>query len=342
MAVEDISPDNIPDDLRQAPDPTDALFEQGGPGETPIGETGLIPKQNLPHYEKTAAEPGQIDQNEPEPPTGEAPAEEPAEENIEREIVKELGLGEYDTLSEAVAARDQTVVTSIKGLFPGLDLRGQSAQEVLAELDAIARQQAAQAPREPEPEPVKAGELKFDEIFSQFEDNLDVDESTRGLLSSIGNRVHQAVAEQVRDAQSRAEALQGRLDYMQDRMWYSELKAEAGDDPIPPFDEARRLLQQNPKLREDALYRMQIFGDDRSNPMTEAARQWRTAKTGTGLTKAEAQQRALNAEKLARMRKQVKPGAPPRPSARTAQEVSNQELSEAMHNIPIGNAFPRR
>lgn len=116
--------------------------------------------------------------------------------------------------------------------------------------------------------------------------------------------------------------------------WYVRAKAEAGDEQIPSFAEAYRIMQMRPELAQRALDRMNVFGDVSINPMETVFDTWRGIRTPSGLTKAEKAKRDADAQKLARLQKLEK--AVPERAAPKSRKAQEEEMRSILENTTLG------
>jgi len=341
--VQDISPDSIPDDIG-TPGKGDSVdtVDLGGlelsGSDLPEGpQQPPAPKAEEPEGDEPAAE-----------PEGEEQPDEAAE-YTEADLVKELNLGEYATVKEALEARESEnakQVDGLKTLFAkaGIDLLGNNLQEIQQELEwrLTHNSSVPQGPTATQPDvPSQAQPLKLDDVFAKYQDKLDLDDTQKSLFADmIGAAVAQRQG-QLSPALQQISAVPNAVQLLLDHQWYNDAKASAGDAPIPSLEDARRLLNANPKLREWASQRQEIFGDMNANPMKDIFAQWAGAKNSLGLTNAEVQKRNEQAVKTRNFKRTLTPGAVPRAKPKTNSQMSNKELGETMHNIPIQDAFPR-
>jgi hypothetical protein len=347
-SIENIPASQIPDDTPGQPDPLDRLDITEGlpiPGEPPMAGdplkgTETDPIQEIARQEGEKAEGEKKAEAEPEP-------EKPAEptQYTEADLVKELELGDHATVKEAVEARDAKFVETITNVFKehDMELRASTPDELAREIDALARD-AKTAPDQPakaESAPKSGDEVKVDlsNAFKVASEHLDIDDGTKILLNGVAETVIKAITDRYDGIRGALGEVQSRAETAEDRMMYAEAKTAAGDDPMPPFSEARRMLAENPKLREDALYRQRIFGDDSANAFKTVGEQWRASKTGTGMTKAQEAKAAKEASAGKRFTRQLTPGAV-KETPKKIGDLPNKEFGDAIHTIPISKVFP--
>jgi hypothetical protein len=348
MPVQDIPSDSIPDDIGSPGkgDSSDTIDLGGLSLGGGIPDVPPAPQVKPVTVEPPEAKPAPGDDKpagEPEPPE----AEPEAAEYTEADLVKELNLGEFKTVKDALEARDtqsQQHVQALKSVFSkaGIDLLGNNIQELQQELEwrLTHNSGAPQAPetRQPDAES-QAAPLSLDKVFTKWEGKVEFDDAVKGFYQDL---VATAVAEvqgQVNPPLRGASGIQDSVQLLLDHQWYSDAKSAAGDASIPPFEEARRLLNTNPKLREWASQRREIFGDVNANPMKDVFAQWQGSRNALGLTNAEIQKRNEAAIKARNFKRTLTPGAVPKAKPKTSHELTNKELGDAMHSIPISEAF---
>jgi hypothetical protein len=144
----------------------------------------------------------------------------------------------------------------------------------------------------------------------------------RKFYTEYAHRVQQQIAPQVSQ-------MQKQYGVMLFNSWYADAVREAGDEPIPPRQEAYNMLQLNPQLAQRALDRMEVFGDVSVNPIQTIFDQWRSMRTPSGLTKAERAKRDADAKKLRDLKSLEKAVPERKPSTRKQQESDLRELLES-------------
>lgn len=345
--VQDISPDNIPDDMG-SPGKGDSV-DTADLGSLSLDGDGF-PDAPAPKPDDAAAEETPAAEPEGEQPEGEEEGEPAAaEEYTEADLVKELNLGDHKTVKDALAARDAAATEQVNGLKTlfskaGIELLGNNLNEITQELEYRLTHNSGPAQTPPTPTPdaqSQAQPLSLDGVFAKYGDRLELDDTQKALFSDMMGAVRSALSAEFGPAIQGLNSTPAAVELLLDHQWYNDAKAAAGDAPIPPFEEARRLLNANPKLREWAGQRREIFGDLNANPMKDVFSQWAGSKNALGLTQAEAKKRDEAAIKARNFKRTLTPGSVPKAKPKTNAQMSNKELGDTMHNIPIHEAFPQ-
>ena len=254
-------------------------------------------------------------------------------EYTEGDRLKELG-HDYESIEDYTAAvqeEQQSAANAFKEVFAkkGVTLSGNTPTEIAQELSLL----AANAPAE-----------SGDKSTTSAQAPDDISQAIDGLLKEYSladdaenSKFYRAFGEKIAAPvramqQHMIQASEEQALYV-DKVLYMEAAAAAkGDAPIPSFSEARRMLQANPKLREDALYRERTFGSGKENPFTnEIFATWAAKKNAVGLTNQQVAAKQAG-KKAAKFSKQTSGGR----SARTGSKSKSNVASEiaAMRKLP--------
>jgi hypothetical protein len=160
-----------------------------------------------------------------------------------------------------------------------------------------------------------------DAVFEKYGERLD--EENRGFYKDFADAVASSSGQAIGEVQSRLQVLSDVSEMMLAQTWYNAAKAQAGEDPVPTFAEARAMMQATPQGRDAALFRMIRFGDTNANPMNQIFNVWRAGKGAGGVTKGEAAKRDASAKKIAIMKGMLK-ATPPTRAATNARSLDER------------------
>lgn len=339
LPVESTKDDGLPSAQELTEGPQDAPDEPVEPARDEDEEEG----------EEKGEEKGEGTKSESET-DDEEDAGEDDEGYTEADAMQESGRPGFETFGDYAKAED-TAFNELRSAFKakGVDLFADNAIEALQEMAAF----VAKAPAtDPSPQPKTetktskdttaddAHTVSMDDVFERF-DNIFEDGSKKQVqkfYSELGRAVVAPLNAKIKDLEARlgstdTTAAQSNAMLALDMSYYARAKAQAGDDDaIPSFAEAKRLLDQNPQLREKALYRLNNFGDEKANPFDGVFAQWRVQKGGTGLSNAERKVRKASAGKVRKFSRTKTSGKPASRSNQPKTSLAKQIV--ATRNLP--------
>jgi len=320
LEVGGLDPNDAPDDIGVS-EPGEEKLDMGA------DEKALLELDESSWDTDTSKPPDQGDEpkddkaEDDEPVEGEAKPEgeaEPKEDQALLEAKAEYNeaFGKWKMLMEAA----------------GVNLKGETPSEMLQEfedaiLDArVKEQQGGQSQDEKSPAGTRPA---LDEVFEKHSEALEFSPALKEFYTDIVGTIAGAATEVMNE---QLQQFQTQMQLTQARSWYSEAKAQAGDESFPSFREAFSMLQLNPEFVQRAKDRFQVFKDVDYNPVAKAAEKWRATKSPDGLTKGEKAKRDTEALKVKRLRDTGKPTRIPAAGQKPSEQLVT--MAEEMDNIP--------